>query len=76
MTRGIVKWYDRDRGEGFILRRQGPDVHVPASALEDPDPGFLIEGQPVVFEMFPIPGGFRARRVRVVPSGRDADRGA
>ena len=66
LTRGVVKWYDRSRGEGFILRDRGPDVHVPASALADSDSGFLIEGQSVEFRMFAIPGGFRARAVRVL----------
>lgn len=66
MAEGVVKWYDRRRGEGFIQRFEGPDVHVPRGALLDPKPGFLIEGQPVEFELLNIPGGFRARGVRVV----------
>ncbi|MDE2711832.1 MAG: cold shock domain-containing protein [Acidobacteriota bacterium] len=69
MARGVVKWYDRQRGEGFIQRFEGPDVHVPGSALLDREPGFLIEGQAVEFELLTIPGGFRARRVRVVDRG-------
>ena len=66
MAHGEVKWYDRQRGEGFIQRFEGPDVHVPSSALADREPGFLIEGQAVEFELLKIPGGFRARGVRVV----------
>ena len=66
MAKGVVKWYDRQRGEGFIQRFEGPDVHVPSSALADRDPGFLIEGQAVEFELLKVPGGFRARGVRVV----------
>ena len=66
MAEGVVKWYDRDQGEGFIQRFEGPDVHVPRSALMDPEPGFLVEGQAVEFELLKIPGGFRARGVRVV----------
>ena len=69
MAEGVVKWYDRDRGEGFIQRFEGPDVHVPSSAMLDPEPGFLIEGQAVEFELLKIPGGFRARGVRVVEAG-------
>ncbi len=69
MAEGTVKWYDRQRGEGFIQRFEGPDVHVPSSALADREPGFLIEGQAVEFELLKIPGGFRARRVRVVSPG-------
>ena len=66
MAHGEVKWYDRQRGEGFIQRFEGPDVHVPSSALMDPEPGFLVEGQAVEFELLKVPGGFRARGVRVV----------
>ncbi len=66
LTEGVVKWYDRQLGEGFIQRAEGPDVHVPASALAEVEDGFLVEGQEVRFELLPIPGGFRARSVRVV----------
>ena len=66
LTDGTVKWYDRISGEGYILRDEGPDVHVTAVALLDPEPGYLVEGQSVTFEMFAIPRGFRARNVRVV----------
>ena len=69
MAKGVVKWYDRQRGEGFIQRFEGPDVHVPSAALADREPGFLIEGQAVEFELLKIPGGFRARGVRVVDRG-------
>ncbi len=72
VAEGTVKWYDPRRGEGYILRVEGPDVHVPASALLDPDPGFLIEGQSVEFELLKIPGGFRAKGVRVVGWGSAA----
>ncbi len=68
---GTVKWYDPEMGEGFIQREEGPDVHVPQSALGDAAPGFLVEGQAVEFEMFAIPGGFRARNVRVIGTGED-----
>lgn len=69
LTAGVVKWYDRRLGEGFIQRHEGPDVHVPASALLDPEPGFLVEGQEVEFELLAIPGGYRAREVRVTGGG-------
>ena len=76
MAKGVVKWYDRRRGEGFIQRFEGPDVHVPSRALLDPEPGFLVEGQAVEFELLKIPGGFRARSVHVTGAGSNApDRG-
>ncbi len=69
LTQGVVKWYDRRRGEGFIQRHEGPDVHVPARALLEVPNGFLVEGQAVEFELLPIPGGFRARGVRLKDGG-------
>ena len=79
VAEGVVKWYDRRRREGFLLRSEGPDVHVPESALLDPEPGFLVEGQAVEFELVKISGGFRARAVRVrdpeAPTGLGADPG-
>ena len=66
LTRGIVKWYDAKEGRGFIQRDEGPDVLLPASALGPARPVAPVEGQAVEFEMFAIPGGFRARNVRVV----------
>lgn len=76
MAHGKVKWYDRQRGEGFIQRFEGPDVHVPSSVLADREPGFLIEGQSVEFELLKISGGFRARAVRVVGPGSPRERKA
>ncbi|MYB32105.1 MAG: cold shock domain-containing protein [Acidobacteria bacterium] len=69
MAKGVVKWYDRQRGEGFIQRFDGPDVHVPSSALLDREPGFLIECKAVEFELLKIHAGIRARGVRVVDRG-------
>ncbi|WP_029137736.1 cold-shock protein [Nakamurella lactea] len=33
MPSGRVKWYDADKGFGFIAQEGGPDVHVRSSAL-------------------------------------------
>ncbi len=68
---GTVKWYDPERREGFLQRDEGPDVHVPESALAEGGPGFLVEGQAVEFEMYSVTGGFRARNVRLVGEGND-----
>ncbi len=76
LTEGVVKWYDRRRGEGFIQRREGPDVHVPASALLRVPGGFLVEGQAVEFELLPIPGGFRAREVRLTEAPQPGAEGS
>lgn len=33
MPSGRVKWYDAEKGFGFIAQEEGPDVHVRTSAL-------------------------------------------
>lgn len=33
MPTGKVKWYDADKGFGFLSQEDGPDVHVRADAL-------------------------------------------
>lgn len=47
---GIVKWFDIEKGVGFITQTGGgPDVFVHSSVI--PPPGFLQAGQEVAFEM-------------------------
>lgn len=33
MPSGRVRWFDANKGYGFIMNEQGPDVFLPASAL-------------------------------------------
>ncbi len=35
MPTGKVKWYDADKGFGFLSQEEGPDVHVRAEALPE-----------------------------------------
>lgn len=35
MPTGQVKWYDADKGFGFLSQPDGPDVHVRAEALPE-----------------------------------------
>ena len=35
MPTGQVKWYDADKGFGFLSQEDGPDVYVRAEALPD-----------------------------------------
>lgn len=48
-SQGVVKWYDSEKGFGFIAQTGGgPDVFVHHSVV--PAPGYLHDGQRVVFE--------------------------
>ena len=45
MTVGTVKWFNADKGYGFIKPEAGNDVFVHASAIQDG--GSLDEGETV-----------------------------
>jgi len=58
---GTVKWFDRERGFGFIAQDEGGELFVHmtgviAGAVE----GVLYEGQPVEFEIERTPRGMQA----------------
>ncbi len=48
---GKVKWFDAQKGYGFIEREDGDDVFVHFSAIEDEGFKTLEEGQEVEFEI-------------------------
>ncbi|WP_205739435.1 MULTISPECIES: cold-shock protein [Halanaerobiaceae] len=51
MFSGKVKWFDAQKGYGFIEREDGDDVFVHFSAIEDEGFKTLEEGQDVEFEI-------------------------
>ncbi|GAA2485356.1 cold-shock protein [Terrabacter carboxydivorans] len=73
MTEGTVRWFDTDRGFGFIaLGPEEEDLYVHASEILSNDAMKLLrEGQVVEFEIGEGDRGPQARRVRVT-----ADRAA
>ncbi|WP_456923375.1 cold-shock protein [Geodermatophilus sp. SYSU D00705] len=80
MPQGTVKWFNADKGFGFIEPDDGsPDVFVHFSAIADTG-GYrsLDEGQRVEFETSQGQRGPQAEGVRPVggaPGGRGGDRG-
>ncbi len=67
MPQGTVRWFDTDRGFGFIaLEDEAEDLFVHASEILGQDgPKVLREGQTVEFELGEGDRGPQARRVRV-----------
>ena len=66
MAQGVVKWFNNDKGFGFIAQGDGnPDVFVHYSAI-DPTSGYrsLEEGQRVEFDITQDQKGVRADNVR------------
>jgi CspA family cold shock protein len=66
MSTGTVKFFNADRGFGFIAREAGEDVFVHYSNIEGEGHRSLAEGDRVEFETAPGRKGEEARNVRVV----------
>ncbi|HYX43753.1 MAG TPA: cold shock domain-containing protein [Acidimicrobiales bacterium] len=66
MTTGTVKFFNSEKGYGFISREQGDDVFVHYSGIEGSGYRSLEEGQRVQFEVVRGRKGDEAQQVRVV----------
>ncbi len=66
VTTGTVKWFNADKGFGFISQAEGPDVFVHFSAIETQGYRSLDEGQNVEFEVQQGPKGLQAAAVRPI----------
>ena len=67
MTSGVVKWFNPDKGYGFIARTDGEDVFVHFSAIQMEGYRSLDEGQLVEFDVTQGPKGLQAANVRPMP---------
>ena len=63
---GTVKWFNNEKGYGFIIGEDGKDYFVHYSAIQG-DGGFktLTEGDPVSFDMESTSKGLQAINVTV-----------
>ena len=66
MTTGTVKWFNGDKGFGFITPESGPDVFVHFSAISGDGYRNLQENDKVEFDLATGPKGPQAQNVRVV----------
>jgi len=63
MVSGTVKWFNNDKGYGFITPENGKDVFVHHSAIQGEGYKSLDEGQQVEFEITQGPKGEQASNV-------------
>ncbi|HJV05149.1 MAG TPA: cold-shock protein [Actinomycetota bacterium] len=66
MATGTVKWFNPDKGYGFITQENGPDVFVHFSAIQGEGYRNLEENQKVEFEVTQGDKGPQASNVRPV----------
>ena len=66
--KGTVKWFNNDKGFGFIQRESGPDVFVHFRAIMTKGDGYrsLMEGQRVEFTVTQGQKGPQAENVTVI----------
>lgn len=66
MARGSVKWFDNQKGYGFIAVESGKDVFVHHTAIQGSGFKSLAEGDQVEFEITQGPKGAQAQNVTKV----------
>jgi CspA family cold shock protein len=66
MAMGTVKFFNNDKGFGFISREEGSDVFVHFSNIVGEGHKTLTEGQEVEFEIGPGQKGDEAKNVRAL----------
>ena len=64
MASGVVKWFNSEKGYGFISQEGGPDVFVHFSAIQGTGYRNLEENQKVEFDVTQGQKGPQAANVR------------
>jgi len=66
MASGKIKWFDNQKGFGFIAQNAGQDVFVHHTAIMGEGYKTLNEGDEVSFEVVPSDRGLKAQNVQRV----------
>ncbi len=75
MDSGIVKWFDRVKGFGFITRDDGVDVFVHYAHIAIKGHRSLAEGERVSFRIEQTPKGPQARDVTPIEADQTTTTG-
>lgn len=66
MNQGTVKWFNADKGYGFIAQDGGEDIFVHFSAIQGNGYKSLSEGQRVTFDVERGQRGMQATNLNVI----------
>ena len=66
MNYGTVKWFNSEKGFGFITGEDGKDVFAHFSQIQSSGYKSLEEGQEVSFEITQGPKGPQAENIQVI----------
>lgn len=64
MAQGTVKWFNREKGYGFITTETGEDIFVHHTSISEQGFRTLEEGQKVSFDVVKGQKGMQASNVR------------
>lgn len=63
---GIVKWFNNEKGYGFIDHKSGEDIFVHYTAIKQDGYKTLSEGEMVSFDLIETPKGLQAINVKSI----------
>lgn len=66
MSKGIIKWFNNEKGYGFINGSVDEDIFVHYTAIKQEGYKTLSEGQVVEFDLIKTEKGLQAANVRTV----------
>ncbi len=66
MAQGTVKWFNSEKGFGFITQYDGPDVFAHFSAIQSDGYRELKENQRVEFDVKQGDKGLQAENIKVL----------
>jgi cold shock protein len=64
MAQGTVKWFNREKGYGFITTDSGEDIFVHHTSISEQGFRTLEEGQKVTFDVVKGQKGMQASNVK------------